>query len=92
MIYNLKITTNALKDIQRYQKSGDKTLLQKIEVLLGELREHPRIGTGQPEQLKHDLQELYSRRINLKHRLIYEIQDEVVTVIVLSAYSHYGDK
>jgi len=38
MIYKLRITTNALEDIQRHKKSGDKKLLQKIEVLLGELR------------------------------------------------------
>ena len=92
MIYRLRFTTNALKDIQQHKKSGDKKLLQKIEVLLNELREHPRTGTGQPEKLKHDLEGLYSRRINRKHRLVYEIEDEIITVIVLSAYSHYGDK
>jgi len=53
---------------------------------------HPRTGTGQPEKLKHDLEGLYSRRINRKHRLVYNIKEEIVTVIVLSAYSHYGDK
>ncbi len=88
MIYRLRFSTNALKDIQRLRKSGDKKLLQKIAVLLEELREHPRTGTGQPEQLKHDLEGLYSRRINRKHRLVYDIKDEIVTVIVLSAYSH----
>lgn len=92
MIYQLRLTTNALKDLQRHKKSGDKKLLQKIAILLEELTEHPRTGTGQPELLKHDLQGLYSRRITLKHRLVYDIQDDVVTVIVLSAYSHYGDK
>jgi len=54
--------------------------------------DHPRKGTGKPEQLKGDLSGLYSRRINKKHRLIYDIQDEIITVIVLSAHSHYGDK
>lgn len=54
--------------------------------------EHPKTGTGQPEMLKHDLHGLYSRRISKKHRLVYEVKDHVVTVIVLSAYSHYGDK
>ena len=92
MIYKLRFTTNALEDIQGHKKSGDKKLVQKIEVLLEELREHPRTGAGQPEQLRHDLQGLYSRRINLKHRLVYDIQDKVVTVIILNAYSHYRDK
>jgi len=60
--------------------------------LLNELLEHPRIGTGQPEMLKHDLQGIYSRRINKKHRLVYKINDAIVTVILLSAHSHYGAK
>jgi len=46
----LKFTKNALQDIQRHKKSGGKKILQKIAVLLEELREHPGIGLGQPEQ------------------------------------------
>ena len=92
MIYNLDFTDEALLDIERHKKSGDKALLRKIEKLLNELKEHPRTGTGQPELLKHNLAGYYSRRINRKHRLVYEIKDEVVTVLVLSAHSHYADK
>ena len=92
MNYKLRFPTNAFDDIQRHKKSGDKKILKKIEILLEELKEHPRTGIGQPEQLKNDLQGLYSRRINLKLRIVYKIQDEIVTVIILNAYSHYGDK
>ncbi|MEE9438631.1 MAG: Txe/YoeB family addiction module toxin [Saprospiraceae bacterium] len=92
MRHKLRFTPNAVKDIQRHKKSGDKKLLQKIEVLLKELRVHPKTGTGQPEKLKYDLEGFYSRRINRKHRLVYEIQEEIITVIILNAYSHYGDK
>jgi len=92
MSYTLEITKTALSDIEKHKKSGDRAILKKISTLLNELVEHPRTGTGQPEKLKHDLEGLYSRRINRKHRLIYDIKDEIVTVIVLSAYSHYGDK
>ena len=35
---------------------------------------------------------LYSKRITRKHRLIYDIKDKVVTVLIISAYTHYGDK
>ena len=41
---------------------------------------------------KHDLTGLYSRRINKKHRLVYSINEEVITVHVLSAWAHYGDR
>lgn len=92
MRYKLRFTTIALKDIQRHKKSEDKKLLQKIKILLEELIDLPKTGTGKPEKLEHELEEFYSRRINRKHRLIYEIEDEVITVVELSAYSHYRYK
>lgn len=92
MSYTLEFSETALEDIEKHKKSGDKAVLKKIEKLLNELMEHPTTGTGQPEMLKHDLAGLYSRRINKKHRLVYSINQEVITVHVLSALSHYGDK
>jgi len=92
MSYTLEFSETALDDIEKHKKSGDKTVLKKIEKMLIELMEHPTTGTGQPEMLKHELTGLYSRRINKKHRLVYSINEEVVTVHVLSARAHYGDK
>jgi len=51
--------------------------------------EHPRTGTGQVEQLKGYGGDVYSRRINQEHRLVYRIYDDVVEVLVLSAFGHY---
>jgi toxin YoeB len=53
---------------------------------------HPTTGKGQPEMLKHNLQGLYSRRINKKHRLVYAIKEEANKVYVLNVYFHYEDK
>ncbi len=92
MSYTLVFSEIALADIKKHKKSGDKVVLKKIEKLLNELMEHPTMGTGQPEQLKHNLIGLYSRRINQKHRLVYSIDEEKITVLVLSAWTHYGDK
>jgi toxin YoeB len=92
MSYTLEFSKTALSDIKKHKKSGDKATLKKIEKLLNELMEHPETGTGQPEQLKHNLAGLYSRRINQKHRLVYSINKEIVTVHVLSAWAHYDDK
>ena len=92
MSYTLVFTEIALTDIKKHKKSGDKVVLRKIEKLLTELMEHPMTGTGQPEQLKHNFAGLYSRRINQKHRLVYSINEEIVTVHVLSAWAHYKDK
>lgn len=48
--------------------------------------------SGQVEQLKGDLAGMWSRRINKEARMIYSIEDETVTVTVVSLKGHYGDK
>jgi toxin YoeB len=53
---------------------------------------HPETGTGKPEKLKFELTGYWSRRINKKDRLIYSIEHHIVTVTVVSAVGHYGDK
>ncbi|NGM60846.1 Txe/YoeB family addiction module toxin [Sphingobacterium sp. SGG-5] len=92
MSYRIVFSLNISKDIAHIEKSGNKKLLKKLYLLLEELKEHPRQGTGKPEQLKYYTEPTWSRRISEEHRLVYEIQDEVVTVLVLSAYGHYNDK
>lgn len=92
MSYTLEFSKTALEDIEKHKKSGNLTILKKLDRLLNELREHPKTGTGRPELLKVDLEGLYSRRINQKHRLVYDIKENIVTVLVLSAHYHYGDK
>jgi len=69
-----------------------KKVLIKIDKLLDELREHPKTGTGKPEQLKHYEIPTWSRRLTDNHRLIYRIQENRVVVMVLSFWEHYGDK
>ena len=91
-MYILDITVQAKKDIAFLKKNGGKAVTNKIEKLLTELIEHPRTGTGQVEQLRGDRQGQWSRRIDKKNRLIYSIDDEIVTVEVISAKGHYGDK
>jgi len=90
--YRIIIKESAEKDFSKHKKSGNKKNLVKILKIIEELREHPFTGTGKPEPLKHDLRGLWSRRINQKDRLIYEVIEEVVTVYVLSAMGHYEDK
>lgn len=92
MIYEIVISGSAYEDIQKLKKIGDKVILKKLDRLFTELREHPTTGTGQPEQLKHERQGEWSRRITDKHRLIYRINDDFVIVDVIQAYGHYSDK
>lgn len=60
--YELEFTQEALDDIKRHQKSGNKPLLKKLEKLLLKLKQHP---------------DTWSRRINDEHRLIYRIKEKV---------------
>jgi len=91
-MYKLEYEDEAKEDVLRLIKSGDKKVVKKLDTLLAELQMHPRKGTGRPEPLKYKSVETWSRQITEKHRLVYEIYDEIVTVIVLNTYGHYGDK
>ncbi len=92
MSYVLKLTPDAIEDIEFHKKTGDKATLKKLGTLLNELTEHPMTGTGQPEEMKYEFVGCWSRRINKKHRLVYRIDEEQITVIVLHARGHYKDK
>ena len=92
MSYTLKLTADAIQNIEQLKKSGDKATLKKLAVLFEELTEHPRTGTGQPEELKYNFSGCWSRRISAKHRLVYRIEDQHITVIILYASGHYKDK
>lgn len=65
---------------------------KKANQFIEELKQHPATGTGRPERLTGNLAGKWSRRITRKHRLIYEIIDDRVVVIVITAYGHYDDK
>ena len=90
--YEIELTKDALEDIIKLKKGGEKQALRKLAFLLTELEEHPTTGTGKPEKLRGDLSGKWSRRITDRHRLIYEILEDVVRVIVLNTYGHYADK
>ena len=85
--YELVFTQEALDDIQKHKKSGNKPLLKKLEKLLEELRQHPSTGTGQVEMLKHYKEETWSRRINDEHRLVYRIKDDMVVVLIICIWT-----
>ena len=75
MKYHVEISEEAMENIRMHLKSGSRKLVTKITTFIDELSEHPRTGTGKPEQLKGYKIETWSRRIDSKHRLTYEIRD-----------------
>ncbi|KAF5033481.1 MAG: Txe/YoeB family addiction module toxin [Petrimonas sp.] len=90
--YEIEYTEQFYADVEAHKKSGQKAILIKINSLINELRKHPTTGTGKPEPLQGDRLGQWSRRITSKHRLIYEIKESEITVLVLSGLGHYGDK
>ena len=85
-VWRLVYTTQARKDARRIAKSG---LRPKAETLLVILDENPRQSPPPFEKLVGDLAGAFSRRINIQHRLVYQILDERRVVKVLRMWTHY---
>jgi toxin YoeB len=92
MIYEIDLSDQAKEGMLKLKKSGDKQILKKLSDLIEELKVHPETGTGKPEHLKYEQTNRWSRRITDKHRLVYDILENIVTVEIIQVYRHYGDK
>jgi len=90
-MYVIEFTENARQDIILLQRNAPRAV-KKVFKLIEELKEHPRSGTGQVEQLKYFQNETWSRRITREHRLVYEIHDDQILVLVIASYGHYANK
>ena len=89
--FRLKIEPNASLDIAKHKKSGNQSTIKRIEKILEELTQTPFVGIGKTEPLKHQLSGFWSREINKKDRIIYKVDENIVTVFVISAMGHYSD-
>ncbi len=79
-------TKQAQKDARQSARSG---LRQKAEELLDILHRNPRQTPPPFEKLVGDLTGAYSRRINIQHRLVYQVLDRERTVKVIRMWTHY---
>jgi len=84
--WTLVYTKQAQKDAKKLTASG---LKPKAERLLEILMENPFQNPPPYEKLVGDLTGAYSRRINIKHRLVYQILEDIRTVKVLRMWTHY---
>ena len=91
MKYSIDYTDKAIDGLVRLRESEPKAYA-KAKQLIEELKEHPKTGTGKPEQLKGNRSGQWSRRISDRHRMVYTINETEVIVLILTAYGHYGDK
>ncbi|MDJ0668920.1 MAG: Txe/YoeB family addiction module toxin [Desulfobacterales bacterium] len=86
MSWKVVFTKQARKDAKILSASG---LKAKAEALIQILRENPYQVPPPYEKLIGDLAGAYSRRINIQHRLVYQILDEDKTVKVIRMWTHY---
>ena len=86
MTWQIVYAKQAIKDAKKLSASG---LKAKAEELLGILRVNPLQNPPSFEKLVGDLDGAYSRRINIQHRLVYEIFVEERIVRVLRMWTHY---
>ena len=86
MSWQIIYTKHAQKDAQKLASAG---LKEKTKSLLAILSENPFQNPPAYEKLVGDLVGAYSRRINIQHRLVYQVLEKQRIVKVLRMWSHY---
>jgi Txe/YoeB family toxin of toxin-antitoxin system len=82
--YRIVFSKQAKKDIDKLAPKQKAKLQEILQNIIS-----PNPYAGKP--LKGDLKGLYSYRINLKDRIVYEIYDEDLVILVIRAKTHYGE-
>lgn len=83
----IELTSDAKEHLLYWQKTGNKSILKKIEKLTDSILETPYSGIGKPEALRFGLSGKWSRRITDEHRYIYDIFNN--TLRIYSLRGHY---
>jgi Txe/YoeB family toxin of toxin-antitoxin system len=84
--WELVYTKQAQKDAKKLAASG---LKKKAEGLLELIKENPYQNPPPYEKLVGDLSGAYSRRINIQHRLVYQVYEEESTIKIIRLWTHY---
>ena len=85
-MYKIVYDKRALKDIPKLKSTN---LDKKTKSLIDILRRNPYQSPPPYEKLVGDLEGAYSRRINIQHRLVYQILEDIKTVKIISMWSYY---
>jgi len=80
-----------LEDLALHDKAGNQATIKRIDRILKELEKTPFIGIGNPHPLKYDYTGLWSRHINKKDVIIYDVNETEKIVQIYSARYHYLD-
>lgn len=91
MKYTIEYSSHVQKVLKKWKKSNP-IAFKKLYNLLPEIESHPRTGTGHPEPLKGGNDVTYSRHLTAHDRIIYDIYDDTVHVLIIEVEGHYDDK
>ncbi|MDD2368597.1 MAG: Txe/YoeB family addiction module toxin [Sulfuricurvum sp.] len=86
--YTILYSKEAQKDAKNLSVAG---LADKVKELIEIIKCNPFQNPPSYEKLVGNLSGAYSRRINIKHRLVYQVIEETKTVRILRMWSHYGE-
>ena len=86
MTWKIAFTKQAQKDAKKLASAG---LKLKAQILLDVIREDPFQNPPPYEKLIGDLAGAYSRRINIQHRLVYQVYQQERIIKVLRLWTHY---
>jgi toxin YoeB len=84
---NILFTEESWADYLYWQET-DKRVIRKINELIKMVKRTPFQGIGKPEPLRHQLKGLWSRRIDMANRLVYEIREK--EIVIISCRYHYA--
>lgn len=84
--YRVRIHNSAKKDLKKLKRSSLKTNFQKV---IMQLKKDPFAANQGFEKLVPPIENKFSRRINVQHRVVYTVDKETKTVTIYSAWSHY---
>lgn len=87
-MYKIIYTKAAVKDIPKLKAAH---LDIKAKALIEVIKENPYQKPPRYEKLVGDLEGLYSRRINIRHRLVYEVFESEKIIKIISLWTHYGE-
>lgn len=85
-MYKIVYIKKAIKDIPKIKSNG---LSDKLKGLIDVIKINPFKNPPPYEKLLGDLDGAYSRRINIQHRLLYQVYEEEKTIKIISIWSHY---
>lgn len=86
VVWKVVFTKQALKDAKKINSAG---LKEKAENILSILQQNPFQDPPSYEKLVGDLSGAFSRRINIQHRIVYQVYEKEKTVKIIRMWTHY---